>query len=94
MVALGSGLPGSPPRTRGEAKYFDVLVVEFGITPAYAGRSRSGCPAGRRFWDHPRVRGEKTKKIPYGRPFSFPAQGISFSLAYSCTILSQSFCAR
>ena len=85
---------GSPPRARGEDSIRAIARLPEGITPACAGRSSCQSRLGERSGDHPRVRGEKTKKIPYGRPFSFPAQGISFSLAYSCTILSQSFCAR
>ncbi len=87
-------LGGSPPRTRGEVLLLLSGLGVLGITPAYAGRRSTVRLSGGAKRDHPRVRGEKTKKIPYGRPFSFPAQGISFSLAYSCTILSQSFCAR
>ena len=114
QIRISSEGLGSPPRTRGEAGAINAIVEKVRITPAYAGRSASLLPPVCGRGDHPRVRGEKfrkienggfdqgsprvrgekTKKIPYGRPFSFPAQGISFSLAYSCTILSQSFCAR
>lgn len=34
------------------------------ITPAYAGKSEDEKPEVRCNWDHPRVCGEKTKKIP------------------------------
>ena len=53
---------GSPPHTRGKEVTSCVRAVRAGITPAHAGKS--GCrPAivGRR-GDHPRTRGEKTKK--------------------------------
>ncbi len=55
---------GSPPRMRGKA--YDEEHVPYGerITPAYAGKralERSGRAA---VGDHPRVCGEKTKKIP------------------------------
>ena len=55
---------GSPPRGRGKARgprFFDVVG---GITPAWAGKrllSEDEYAAAR---DHPRVGGEKTKKIP------------------------------
>ena len=55
---------GSPPRMRG--KEFDRSPTVFlaRITPAYAGKSfeEHGFVIG--VWDHPRVCGEKTKKIP------------------------------
>ena len=55
---------GSPPRMRGKESQRTVTGQRVGITPAYAGkraasRSTSTCPR-----DHPRVCGEKTKKIP------------------------------
>ena len=62
--AITAMLGGSPPRMRGkEAKNF-FRGSGLGITPAYAGKSRPS-----RYWfaagrDHPRVCGEKTKKIP------------------------------
>ena len=49
---------------RGKACFVIVLGHHLGITPAYAGKSEM------RIWmtqyqkDHPRVCGEKTKKIP------------------------------
>ena len=55
---------GSPPRMRGKAAHLRQAAPDLGITPAYAGKSghfAAGlCP----FEDHPRVCGEKTKKIP------------------------------
>ena len=55
---------GSPPRMRGKARHDGADPVFPGITPAYAGK-RGACTRGRlRHWDHPRVCGEKTKKIP------------------------------
>ena len=35
-----------------------------GITPAWAGKSIFDCIKFKSHWDHPRVGGEKTKKIP------------------------------
>ena len=55
---------GSPPRGRGKATFWDKVRGKVRITPAQAGKSRS-----EELWlvlykDHPRVGGEKTKKIP------------------------------
>ena len=50
---------GSPPRMRGKANRGLNKPPVYGITPAYAGKSRghdAGKPA---HWDHPRVCGEK-----------------------------------
>ena len=55
---------GSPPRMRGKGPGGGVRVVLRGITPAYAGKSASGCCRDGARRDHPRVCGEKTKKIP------------------------------
>ena len=55
---------GSPPRMRGKVPCMGCLAVCAGITPAYAGKRPAlehFRPQGR---DHPRVCGEKTKKIP------------------------------
>ena len=66
-VNLGAllSLPiGSPPRVRGKVGWSAERSGTEGITPACAGkRSRGRFPA---HWgrDHPRVCGEKTKKIP------------------------------
>ena len=55
---------GSPPRMRGkEASIFDD-GQRLGITPAYAGKSHSLALKCSLRQDHPRVCGEKTKKIP------------------------------
>ena len=55
---------GSPPRMRGKVRYTFCSLEVGRITPAYAGK-RSLChPSGRPARDHPRVCGEKTKKIP------------------------------
>ena len=55
---------GSPPRGRGK----DTSSLGKGhvsrITPAWAGKSPSATLSARRVRDHPRVGGEKTKKIP------------------------------
>ena len=55
---------GSPPRVRGKAIMKRWHAVAVGITPACAGKSLGlHCRLGFG-WDHPRVCGEKTKKIP------------------------------
>ena len=55
---------GSPPRGRGK----DIGVIAdgatAGITPAWAGKRDRARGAGLPAQDHPRVGGEKTKKIP------------------------------
>ena len=55
---------GSPPRVRG--KELDFLPGFFGdrITPACAGKSAKAVTIEAIQKDHPRVCGEKTKKIP------------------------------
>ena len=59
---------GSPPRMRGKVGSLHVGGIWERITPAYAGKSRSGfcgCGSGR---DHPRVCGEKPFPLPSRRP--------------------------
>ena len=55
---------GSPPRMRGKGSDFPPGVSAEGITPAYAGKRVMQHPVKRGDGDHPRVCGEKTKKIP------------------------------
>ena len=55
---------GSPPRMRGKAALRNCGGIVAGITPAYAGKRISGNPTRQQTRDHPRVCGEKTKKIP------------------------------
>ena len=68
-----SGSVGSPPRMRGKVNKFNEPLRRGGITPAYAGKSRTA--DGRRMQrkDHPRVCGEKhfttgTSVNPRGSP--------------------------
>ncbi len=49
---------GSPPRMRGELMSSGVPVLQFRITPAYAGRTSRRSPSSRWNRDHPRVCGE------------------------------------
>ena len=55
---------GSPPRMRGKEINTEKGPSEPRITPAYAGKSLLVCHAVVIQQDHPRVCGEKTKKIP------------------------------
>ena len=59
LVSMPMRALGSPPHTRGKDRPAAILVVEAGITPAYAGKSKPGAFSGRAVWDHPRIRGEK-----------------------------------
>ena len=55
---------GSPPRGRGKGWEYRHFNPDDGITPAWAGK-RTEYPLTRMTdKDHPRVGGEKTKKIP------------------------------
>ena len=60
---------GSPPRGRGKASPLRPRITRFGITPAWAGKSKaerlSRCAA----WDHPRVGGEKRVSVDFFSPF-------------------------
>ena len=55
---------GSPPHMRGKAGQTDRDRAGGRITPAYAGKSCPKRPCCGHRWDHPRICGEKTKKIP------------------------------
>ena len=55
---------GSPPRMRGKARSACFHLRNLGITPAYAGKSCVCVHDIALNQDHPRVCGEKTKKIP------------------------------
>ena len=56
VLAINSG---SPPPMRGKAVQKHAADVRSGITPAYAGKSDFLHGAGKLFWDHPRLCGEK-----------------------------------
>ena len=58
---LDSLMVGSPPRVRGKGQAACEIVVELGITPAYAGKRSDPNRQMRRRWDHPRVCGEKRR---------------------------------
>ena len=58
-VEDSSSCAGSPPRGRGKAQAFRVRPVGRGITPAWAGKRRSGFVLAPAPTDYPRVGGEK-----------------------------------
>ena len=57
--SVSNGGQGSPPRVRGKGFQVDFWSLSSGITPACAGKSTLIPPSLARFWDHPRVCGEK-----------------------------------
>ena len=57
-------IQGSPPRVRGKEHRTKKVLCFFWITPACAGKSKMVKCWWLTHWDHPRVCGEKTKKIP------------------------------
>ena len=63
IAKCGSHL-GSPPRMRGKERQAWPASAAMGITPAYAGKSSHSMFRRSFAGDHPRVCGEKTKKIP------------------------------
>ena len=83
-VFVSSGdLLGSPPPMRGKVNIRPDTPIQIRITPAYAGKS-SGL-AGKKLLmqDHPRLCGEKAKKIPKQRYFFHQPASFSFSLQYT-----------
>ena len=55
----------SPPHTRGKDERPRGLYTPIGITPAYAGKSKSTCSGGVTSEDHPRIRGEKIADVDW-----------------------------
>ena len=55
----GWGAWGSPPRMRGKVYDKDGNLLNIGITPAHAGKSKRQLENLPDLWDHPRVCGEK-----------------------------------
>ena len=51
---------GSPPLARGKAQKGVELLLLKGITPACAGKRRTPAQWKMGWWDHPRLRGEKS----------------------------------
>ena len=54
---------GSPPRMRGKVFDADYSILRSGITPAYAGKSYTRTCYAYNVRDHPRVCGEKRRRI-------------------------------
>ena len=52
-------IPGSPPRMRGKGRCHHLVILVYGITPAYAGKSVFHGFGAVEIQDHPRVCGEK-----------------------------------
>ena len=63
-AVLGNPYQGSPPHMRGKGFLPDSCRFLPGITPAYAGKRKKGGLSSPLHGDHPRICGEKTKKIP------------------------------
>ena len=57
-------IQGSPPRVRGKAATKRFYTRFLRITPACAGKRHFATGFSSSYGDHPRVCGEKTKKIP------------------------------
>ena len=74
---------GSPPPMRGKVESLSIFAVSDRITPAYAGKRRHTSQRSRAAEDHPRLCGEKTKKIPKQRYFFHQPASFSFSLQYT-----------
>ena len=49
---------GSPPLTRGQLRYDDVILLEYRITPAHAGTTQKRHNFDAALQDHPRSRGD------------------------------------
>ena len=58
---------GSPPRVRGKELRVETCFSHDGITPAYAGKSRTGLYGNTGGRDHPRVCGEKKFTFDAGK---------------------------
>ena len=57
-------IQGSPPHVRGKGEQVQAIWDVIRITPACAGKSFGSYIKSSYFKDHPRMCGEKTKKIP------------------------------
>ena len=68
---------------RGKATSCGIADTRPGITPAYAGKREKEKKQTRQSEDHPRLCGEKTKKIPKQRNFFHQPASFSFSLQYT-----------
>ena len=68
---------------RGKGKCNLATFFDTGITPAYAGKSLVPRWVAKKTKDHPRLCGEKTKKILKQRYFFHQPASFSFSLQYT-----------
>ena len=68
---------------RGKASQNPFASDSLRITPAYAGKSRKPVHCRKPVQDHPRLCGEKAKKIPKQRYFFHQPASFSFSLQYT-----------
>ena len=68
---------------RGKVHSVTLYRDHVGITPAYAGKSERKAKAIAELRDHPRLCGEKTKKILKQRYFFHQPASFSFSLQYT-----------
>ena len=82
-MALITTFGGSPPPMRGKAGSHLQFPHQHRITPAYAGKRQYRQLPLSKSWDHPRLCGEKTKKIPKQRYFFHQPASFSFSLQYT-----------
>ena len=63
----------TPPLTRGRPFYVPFYGVDYGNTPAYAGKTESFAGSGAEDWKHPRLRGEDERVESFGnRPLETP----------------------
>ena len=74
---------GSPPPMRGKAQAPKMRTIRNRITPAYAGKRNHFPQCNADTQDHPRLCGEKTKKITKQRYFFHQPASFSFSLQYT-----------
>ena len=68
---------------RGKVLDRQIFPIIRRITPAYAGKSKKQKGSLIMIEDHPRLCGEKTKKIPKQRYFFHQPASFSFSLQYT-----------
>ena len=88
---------GSPPHVRGKARDVHVITPFPRITPACAGKSIHDTQDDPQNEDHPRMCGEKTKKIPFNATkttFSSIFCQSSFNFSYNMNVNLQSDRAR
>ena len=68
---------------RGKVHKKEATYLYIRITPAYAGKRTAAKTSQKGNGDHPRLCGEKTKKIPKQRYFFHQPASFSFSLQYT-----------